>query len=240
MTAIFRRLDETDPRASIKMLCQLDDHEAENIIGYGNGPDHGHKSGREFLELVKTFASDRLREFNLRQTVVCHLAKDDPMDALAYLQSLPQSERNPAQGRQLVQARAKRGDAPMTELLSMAGPDLPDGTRSAEISKSLVEASYERSPPEAIEWLGNLADGPTRDAAIAGYSRKAITTEPAIVYEWVTTISDPGNRQKAVSLAIRRWMIMDPDAATVVLPAADLSEEDRRTIDRQLQTNAPK
>jgi hypothetical protein len=240
LSAIFTQLDQSDPQASVAMYCDLDDLEAEAMIGYGDGPDFQNLSGREFLELTKSFRSDRLREFHLRQTVVWYLAKDDPVDALAYLSSLASDELQAIHGRQLVQAWALSEGSDLPRLIETLTSDLTDEARSPENFYVVAEAWYGRSPTEALAWIGKLDAGADRDAAINGYLRNSLRAAPAESYALALTMADAAERQTTAGGILSAWIDRDADAVRALLPDADIPGDQREKIERKLRSLGPK
>ena len=234
---VFDHLDKTDPAASVAMLCDLDDREAEAIIGYGNGPNLKHLSGREFLALVGTFTSERLREFHLRQTVVWHLAEDDPEGALRYVRELPPEERHATHGRHLVQMWARQEGANFPAIVDRLESDLPEELRSPQTHYVLAEAWYGRSPAAARRWIDQLNLGPSRDEAIAGYVRDPKEEDTADAYALTLTMSDPEKRRAHAGWALLKWARADPDSARAVLPDADINKSARQAVESTLKAS---
>lgn len=59
--------------------------------------------------------------------------------------------------------------------------------------------------------------------------------DPAAAFDWAVTISDDSTRYSAVQNTLNQWKSTDPDAARQAVAAANLTQEQRERLLRQLK-----
>jgi hypothetical protein len=109
----------------------------------------------------------------------------------------------------------------------------PEGPgRSVAATVSLHQ--WTRSDPEAASaWVAAQPDGPTRDAAIAGFGTAAVASkkDPEAGLEWTAAMSDQGRRKEVLGQNLKTWAEFDPEAARAWVQASPrLSDADREVL----------
>ena len=66
---------------------------------------------------------------------------------------------------------------------------------------------------KAGTYLNNLPPGSTRDAAITGYTARAVTSDPEGSAIWASTIAEPAKREATLSQVVQRWRMQSPAEA---------------------------
>ena len=66
---------------------------------------------------------------------------------------------------------------------------------------------------KAGTYLNNLPAGSARDAAIIGYTGRAVTADPEGSAIWASTIAEPAQREATLGQIVQRWRMQSPAEA---------------------------
>ena len=88
----------------------------------------------------------------------------------------------------------------------------------------------QNDPYAAGSWLGTLAPGDSRDAAVNMYTQRIAETDPAAAVQWVQTISDTDMRNSRLESLLGSWLKANANAATAWIGASALPEETKMRL----------
>jgi hypothetical protein len=74
-------------------------------------------------------------------------------------------------------------------------------------------------------WLGTLAAGPSRDAAVTAYTRRVASTDPAAAAQWAETIGNENMRNTQVESIAAVWLKTDANRASAWIANSSLSDD---------------
>jgi hypothetical protein len=83
----------------------------------------------------------------------------------------------------------------------------------------------------AGEWIAQLPQGETRDAATTRVVDVMSRSDPAAAFAWANSVSDEGHRNGLMRHVLDRWNKSDPGAARAAANSANVSPEVRREFD---------
>ncbi len=231
---IFDVLISRDPLRALDEMSRLTDNDARDLIGSNSGlPTFDHLSPLEFAEVAETFESDYLKTWLKHHSLPWRIAGDSVADALTWVENLPVEERHPEQGAAMVYSMIYETVHDYTVVLDWAHASLPEGTFATGIYDTIAYSWEQHDRPAAAQWLANLEEGASRDAAIRGFIRSNQTEEYPEAYDLAMSMSDPEKRQESVDKVFVEWASQDPHAAAVAFPNAELSEATRAQVEQR-------
>jgi hypothetical protein len=82
----------------------------------------------------------------------------------------------------------------------------------------------------AGQWILQLPEGATRDAASERVVRSAVRSDPAVAFEWANSLSDDGHRTGLIRDVLREWSAVDAASARAALGKAKVSPQQLREL----------
>ena len=83
-------------------------------------------------------------------------------------------------------------------------------------------------PDEASEWLQSFDEGPTRDLAVAAFSRRISAKDPQGAWDWAASISDPNRRNSALERVARTMLDLNREESEAVIRNTELLSEETK------------
>lgn len=154
--------------------------------------------------------------------------KAAPEAAEQYLRSLNETYEAPEAIETYIRTRAQ--DAPSEAMDWLAQLPLEDPLNEPGNSEIIMQEWSRTDSVAASAWLSKQADGPERDAAIAGFATTMLTFEPGVVAAWANTVSDPKVRLQLLDQSIANWAKTAPVEALDWIKAADIEPSLRKTL----------
>jgi hypothetical protein len=157
-------------------------------------------------------------------------AKLAPEEAEAFVRGLTTQDPSDQSiyAERLLRARAENDPAAAAEWLqTLAGEDPLNQPPS---TTALMQVWTKTDSIAASAWLNELAPGPRRDAAIAGFTETIQQYEPGAATAWAEAISDPNQRREQLEKSLRLWMGREPDQALEWLGSAELAPGLRESL----------
>ncbi len=192
--------------------------------------DHGNLDQRvRVLTLLEESGEvDALAEG--RKTLVKRLARSgDHEQAIAWLdqQNLDAQIRAPLE-EGIAEGWFPQAPGEAAAWLLSRSDDSNRGKRLAEITRDW--ADWEANAAGA--WLGRMVEeyGPQSDKAIGRFAESIATKDPSTALEWLATITNDAERQKAAQLIGRRLSMTMMDGVDLLLTDSPLGEEDRAIV----------
>ncbi len=90
------------------------------------------------------------------------------------------------------------------------------------------------APAEAEAWLESASPSPGRDKSIDEFARATVGASPGKALGWVTEIADEQQRLMSTLRYTRQWFVQDPEAAQTWIAGADVPDDWRQQILRNL------
>ncbi|HUF62594.1 MAG TPA: hypothetical protein VMN36_11015 [Verrucomicrobiales bacterium] len=106
-----------------------------------------------------------------------------------------------------------------------------DNTRAKRLAEITGDwADWEANAAGA--WLGRMVEeyGPQADQAIGRFAESVATKDPSTALEWLATITNDAERQKAAQLIGRRFSMSMMDGVDSLLTDSPLGETDRAIV----------
>jgi hypothetical protein len=119
---------------------------------------------------------------------------------------------------------------------------LPMGESLEEERSDGIRAAFRiwaaDAPAEAEAWLESASPSPARDNAIDEFARATVGASPGKALGWVTEIADEQRRLMSTLRYTRQWSVQDPEAAQTWIAGADVPDDWRQQILRNLPGRA--
>jgi hypothetical protein len=111
---------------------------------------------------------------------------------------------------------------------------LPAGNARDEGLKAVSASWSQYDAAATAQWLGTLEAGSSRDAAIQPLVAQVRQSDPNTAFSWAASISDKNNRINELRSTIKSWRNSDLKAARYAFDAANLSTDERETLEKEL------
>jgi hypothetical protein len=99
--------------------------------------------------------------------------------------------------------------------------NLPESEKTSGKISTMVGAWTEKDYTAAGTWLTQLAEGPTKQAAVRGYVQAVAPYEPETAAQWAMTLPSGEDRARALKQIYHQWPKNDPAAKAAAESFAD-------------------
>ncbi|MCB1099071.1 MAG: hypothetical protein KDN22_26100 [Verrucomicrobiae bacterium] len=113
--------------------------------------------------------------------------------------------------------------------------DLPEGDQRSASIQSIVDNWSHADPVAASEFVSTLPQGKERDGAVRSLVQQVQETDPEAAFIWAESIGDEQMRNSSVSDTAMQWKEIDADAAFQAVGNADISDEQKVKLLKQMQ-----
>lgn len=113
--------------------------------------------------------------------------------------------------------------------------DLPEGDQRSQSLRYVIDNWSEADPVSASEFVGALPEGGERDSAVESLVRRVQQNDPESAFIWAESITDEKKRSNVVRNAAMQWKEIDADAAFQAVGNADIPDEAKVQLLKQLQ-----
>ena len=198
--------------------------------------------------------SDRVVQGGLQRRVVEGLLSKGEDEAMRYVASLPETDKQRGRlvglvtsdmlEREGVKAAAKWMEGLSDELRAGAVVEIAEAYAREDLDEAIVWASQHATdgparkalgkvtgrwanvdPRAASEYLAELPDSAGKDAAVDGFAKRLAVEDPESAALWATTIQDERLRAKALGRIATSWAAIDREAAGAWLASQGLPNE---------------
>jgi hypothetical protein len=132
----------------------------------------------------------------------------DAAKALGELRDLPANDI-----RYNLLERAAAGWASWDAAKASAWVESLSGEARTRALSGVAQGWAQKAPDEAGAWIDQLPSNPVRDAAIVGYAKGAIASDPVATLARLRTIADPATRMRGLRESWQRWFQRGRDSA---------------------------
>ncbi len=170
---------------------------------------------------------------NSAHTVASYLVRNDPQRAIDWISKLPEG---PVQTSAIDGLRSEWTRMNFASALLLVD-QVPEGPIRVQILPSLIRKWTGEDAYETSVWLSTQSPSPSKDAAIAAFSGKIISSDVEGAAQWALSIQDTNLRQQSLASTFSVWMKKDSKAAQTWLDSSGLSTEQKSLLQSPPQTN---
>lgn len=222
LSSIVSEVAKTDPEKAMALAATME------------GDDQA-RANRQIAEALGAKDWDKAQQFisglpadqqeDARRRAFDGLAAEDPKEAAQQLASFTDDEaRNRATAR-VAEEMSKESPQDAFNLVISSGSDQGDAMRNVMMNYARQDSAG------ALSSLQQLPEGDLRDTAVGTYIFANNGTDYAQNFTLAESISDEGDRQRAIMMSSAKWFRTDPEAAkTAIQQSTSLSDEVKTRI----------
>ncbi|HET6409942.1 MAG TPA: hypothetical protein VFG14_18780 [Chthoniobacteraceae bacterium] len=186
-------------------------------------------------DYVLGLPNGEMREMQVRQ-VAQEMARRDPQEALTWIDSIPEGDREEAIEGLFSSWANKDPNAAI-----QAARALPEGRVQENAIAQLVQNLIESDSTTALELLKDLPEGAARQNALSNVSYRWARIDPQAAANWYIT-NVPENQRGSMHQIMWEWSRSDPEAAmkwAIELPEGDNKGQILGQVFSQMSRNDP-
>ncbi|MEM8550316.1 MAG: hypothetical protein AAGF10_05950, partial [Verrucomicrobiota bacterium] len=155
-------------------------------------------------------------------------ASYDPDAAVAYLSELSGRDDYPALRQSMLRTWARSDPEQAAAYLSEVDADDPD---RGNLTTMLIAqwSRYDITGPG--EWLNEQPPSPEIDRAVAIFTFRAASEDPAGAMSWAQSITEEGMSSRMMGRVASEWKAQDPEAFATFMEEADLTIKQREDLE---------
>lgn len=223
MTAVIGEVAKTDPRKAAELIGKMD--AAERAGAYRSvAAQYGALDFSEAQTWIRTLPADQ--QAAALASAITGLSGTDPVAAASQLATMEAGDAKNRLIPDVVGSLARKDPQAAGDLLKSQGDERVqrDGMRQ------LMPAMVTQNPNAAYAYATSFPAGPVQDSALQGYIWNNHTSSPAELITVADSITDEGDRNRAIGGTAMRWMKEDPAAATAYINSSALPEDQKKRI----------
>lgn len=223
MTSVIGEIAKTDPRKAADMIKQMDAGDQANAYR-SVAAQYGALDFAEAQSWVRTLPADD--QAAALASAIGGLANSDPAAAAKQALLMPDGDAKDRLVGTLAGTLARTDPQAAAEFISKQQSENAqrDGIRN------LMPTWANQNPTAALKYAQSLPEGNVRDSALGSYVFSDNTSPPKQVVATAESISDEGDRNRAVSVAVTKWMREDKTAATAYVESSDMSDDQKQRL----------
>lgn len=219
--SVIGQIAKEDPKKAPEMMASLT--EEERTKSYRSvASSYGGKDFQQAKSWIATLPADE--QDAAMASAIRGLSNTDPNAAANELASIPEGEGKDDAVEDVVEDLARVDSGAAADLLKKEGSE--EAMRQS--MRELMPAWASKDPEAALEFANSYEAGPIRDIAIQSYIWGHQSGSPQELVQLAETISDEGNRSRALSMSARRWMREDEPAAKAYIEQAESLSDDAK------------
>lgn len=224
MNSVIGEIAKTNPAKAVGMLAQLD--EADRPGAYASvASQYGAKDFSGAQTWIRSLPADQ--QPNAMAAAIGGLSNTNPEMAAKEVTQMAAGEAKSDLIPDIVADLARKDPQAAADFLKSQD----DETAQRESMRELMPALTSQSPTAALNFVNSLAPGAVRDSAAQSYVWSNNSGSPSELITVAESITDEGDRSRAVGIAAMRWMREDPAAAkSYVQSSTALSDEAKQRI----------
>lgn len=219
LRATLQKRVDTDPRAVLEVVRTAKVSDLRWNVG--------NNAINRWLERDMTAARDyvlglprgEMRDMQIRQ-VTQEMVRRDPQEALAWVDGIPEADREEA-----IQSLFSNWGNKDPDAAIAAARNLPQGRMQETALGQLAESLIESDVKTAMELLKDLPEGQARQNAMNQVGYRWARLDPAAAAEWIYS-NDPNAERGSMHQVMWEWSRNDPEAALKWV--LNLPESDRK------------
>ncbi len=223
MNSVVRELAMTSPQKAVQLATTMEG-EAKTNAYESIAAQWGAKNFTEAEAWIKTLPADQ--QDAAMASAIRSLAAQDPQTASTKIAAMTDGDsKNRAIG-EVVDAWSRENPAKAAAWLA---------TQNAEASgramRELMGNWARQDDAGALSYLTSQPAGEARDQATQAYVWSNRSSDPKSVISLAESITDEGDRQRAVGVAAMQWMQTDPEAAKAYIQSSTtISDEAKQRL----------
>lgn len=224
MNSVISEIAKTDPRKAADMISQLDADDQGGAYR-SVAAQYGALDFSEAQNWIRTLPADEQAE--ALASAIGGLSNNDPVAAAKQVNLMPDGEDKNRVIDDVVGDLARKDLTAAAEFLK----DQEDEGAQRDGMRELMPTWTNQNPEAALAYAQSFEPGRVQDGALEAYVWSNNTSAPADVVKVAETITDEGDRNRAMGVAYMRWMREDADAAKAAVEASSsLSDEAKERI----------
>ena len=224
MNAVVSELAKTDPRKAAEMISQFDADSKEGAYR-SVAAQYGAKDFNEAQAWIRTLPADD--QAGALAAAIGGLSNTDPEKAALQVAAMEDGNAKNRLVADIAGDLARKDPQAAADFVkSQTSPQAQQDSM-----RELMPTWTNQNPVAALAFANNLPQGEVRDSAIGAYVWSNNTSSPADLVKTAETISDEGDRNRAIGVAAMRWMREDESAAKEYVQSSTvLSDEAKQRI----------
>lgn len=224
MSAVIGEVAKTDPKKATEMLAGIsgpDKGDAYRSVA----AQYGASNFTEAQAWIRTLPADE--QAGALASAIGGLSNTDPAAAAKHVSLMEAGEAKDDVIPDVVEDLVRVNPQAAGDFLKSQGSE--DAQRDA--MRRLIPTWVGQNPAAALTYANSLPAGNVRDSALQSYVWSNNTGSPSEVIKVAESITDEGDRDRAVGIAAARWMREDADAAKAyVQQSTVLTDEAKQRI----------
>jgi hypothetical protein len=206
LSAVVGEVAKTDPKKAADMLSTMSGEDLGDAYR-SVATRYGAANFDEAQAWIRTLPADQ--QADALAAAISGLSNQDPQAAARQLAQMPDGDAKNDALSTVVRDWARVDPAAAADLLKKQTDEgaLRDGMRQ------LIPTWVGQNPVAALDFANSYEPGPVRDSALQTYVWSNQSAPPSDVIRVAETITDEGDRSRAVSIAAARWMRESPEEA---------------------------
>ncbi len=224
MNAVVSELAKTDPRKAAEMISQFD--EASKADAYrAVASQYGAKDFNEAQAWIRTLPADD--QAAALAAAIGGLSNSDPEKAAQQVSAMADGDAKDRLVGNIARDLARKDPQAAADFVTAQTSQRAQQDSMREFMPTWTN----QNPVAALAFANNLPQGDVRDSAIGAYVWSNNTSAPADLVKTAETITDEGDRNRAIGVAAMRWMREDETAAKEYVQSSTvLSDEAKQRI----------
>lgn len=224
LSAVVDEVAKTDPKKAAAMLAGMQGEDLGDAYR-SLATRYGASDFTEAESWVRTLPADQ--QAGALAAAISGLSKKNPQEAARQLAAMQDGDAKNEAFPDVVSDWARVDPVAASGLLKYETNEgvLRDSMRQ------LIPTWVSQNPSAALDFANSYEPGPVRDSALQSYVWSNQSGAPSDVIRVAETITDDGDRDRAVSVAAARWMRESPEQArSYVQQSTTLSEDAKQRI----------
>lgn len=223
MNAVIGEVAKSDPRKAAEMIGSLD--AADHANAYRTvAAQYGALDFSEAQSWIRTLPTDQ--QAAALASAIGGLSNADPNAAAVQVKLLPAGEAKDRLVGDIAGQLARKSPQQAADFIK---GESDDAQRNA--MRGLMPQWTSQNPAAALAFVNSYEPGRVRDSAAQSYVWGNNTSPPKELVRVAESITDEGDRSRAVGVAAMRWMREDADGAKAyVASSASLSDDAKERI----------
>lgn len=224
MTSVVRELAQTDPQKAVQLASGLEG-EAKSDAYASIAGQWGAKNFTEAEAWIKSLPADQ--QAGAMAAAVQSLASQDPVLASQKIASMAEGNQKRDAISSVVDSWSRNDPkAAANWLLSQEGENT-----QGRAMRDLMGNWARQDDAGAVAFINQQPAGQARDQATQSYIWSNRSENPQSVMTLAESISDEGDRQRAIGAAAGQWMQSDPEAAKAYIQqSTSISDEAKQRL----------
>ncbi len=221
MNSVITELAKTDPRKAAEMISQFDD--ASKADAYRSvASQYGAKDFNEAQAWIRTLpAADQAGAL---AAAIGGLSNTDPEKAALQVATMEDGNAKDRLVGPIARDLARKDPQAAADFVKSQTSE----QAQQDAMRDFMPTWTNQNPVAALAFANNFPQGEVRDSAIGAYVWSNNTSSPADLVKTAETISDEGDRDRAVGMAAMRWMREDETAAKEYVQSSTVLSDDAK------------